>query len=234
MPNVKDPKRKTLKVDAESYIPPVGDWEETNIIWDFGDGWLICEDRTEYDRRLMAKLTLTCVANLIPQCDPGEPEEVMLARLRRTSYSYMSDAQWKKESGYLKQSGGTKKHYKLLHVRDPEGRPMTCILMVKKSSVDDPVKNNIQYGRQSDLGQTATIELDGEPYILGECRLGTGKAAPMHVEERIIQWFTAVTGKWNEEAYLQQAITRPHYAAITSHDKDLNKYRREVPVAASV
>ena len=233
MPNLKDPKRKSLKVDAESYIPPVGDWEETNVVWDFGDGWLICEDRTEYDRRLMAKLTLTCVANLIPQCEPGEPEEVMLARLRKTSYSYMSDAQWKRESGYLKQSGGSAKHYKLLHVRDPEGRPMTCILMVKKASFDNP-KVNLQYGRSNDLGQTGAIELDGEPYMISECRLGTGKAAPMAVEERIIQWYTAVTGQWNEEAYLHRAVTRQHYAAITTHPATLNEFRREVPVAASV
>lgn len=232
MPNLKDPKRKSLKVDAESYIPPVGDWEETNVVWDFGDGWLICEDRTEYDRRLMAKLTLTCVATLINQCEPGESEDVVKARTRK-SYAYMDDAGFEREWGYIKQSGGAAKHYKLLHVRDPEGRPMACILMIKKASLDNP-KVNLSYGRSNDLGQTSAIEIDGEPYMISECRLGTGKSAPMAVEERIIQWYTAVTGQWNEEAYLHQAITRQLYAAVTAHPATLDEFRREVPVAASV
>lgn len=215
------------KVDAESYIPPIGDWEETNIIYDFGDGWLICEDRTEYDRRLMAKLTLTCVSTLIPQCTGDETPEEAKAKLRKTQYAYMTDQQFESEWRYIK-GQYKEKVYKLLHVRDPEGRPMSCILMIKKSVKDDPNKmRGHHYGASNDLGQSAGIELDGELYCICEVRLGTGKTGPLHVEDRVIQWFQAATGTWNEEAYLHTQIGRRKYDAWTSEQNlDLNQYRR--------
>lgn len=229
-------KRGAKKVDAESYIPNPGDWEETNILHDFGDGWLICEDRTEYDRRLMAKLTLTCVAGLIPQCYPGVPLEEQLERkiqaLIKTGYT---EKQAKVEAAYWaksrKATGEDRQHYKLAHVRDPEGRPMSCILMARKSEVDSPKPGlRLQYADSNDLGQSAGVEIDGDKWIICEVRLGTGKAGPRAAEERVIEWFTAATGGFNEEAYLHRQITRREYAAITNHPTDaaLAEFRRAV------
>jgi hypothetical protein len=49
------------KIDVEEYLPDVGDWEDTVVLHEFEDGWKIVEDETTYDRKLMAKLTKTCV-----------------------------------------------------------------------------------------------------------------------------------------------------------------------------
>lgn len=237
MPAVKKTHR-TRKVDAEVYMPDPGDWEETNIIHDFGDGWLICEDRTEYDRRLMAKLTLTCVTSLIPHCDPGpnleEYKQNIIAKYERTygKGSKIAEQEAKYELSNLPKSGWDHLWYKLAHVRDPESRPRTCILLAKKAILDDPKKRRLMQYISDDLGQAAPIILDGEEYMIEECRIGTGKAAPMAVEERIIEWYKEVTGIWNEESYLRQLSFRRPYTAYTSHPASLQEYRRPEPVPA--
>ena len=228
------------KVDAETYMPDPGDWEETNIIWDFGDGWLICEDRTEYDRRLMAKLTLTCVAGLIPRCIPDasgltleEKEAKEWERLNKM-YPHMTESQLKRELAYWRQSL-REPIFKLMHVRDPEQRPRSCILLATENLWSNPdLMRNAQYANSDDLGQSYPVTLEDGEFRICEVRIGTGKAAPMEAEERVIQWYQAATGRWNEEAYLKKLTERQEYAAITDHPTEaaLNAFRREVQNAA--
>jgi hypothetical protein len=219
------------KVDAETYIPEPGDWEEPKVIFDFEDGWTITEAVTEYDRRLMAKLTLTCVSSLIPMCDPSPSYEDQLtafkAKIEGKGYTerQMKDML----SNFEIDHRNKPKAYKLLYARDPENRPMSCILMVKKEVLDDPnKKRGLSYADSNDLGQSAAIELDGELYCISEVRLGTGKTGPLHVEDRVIQWFQAATGTWNEEAYLDKQTDRRSYGAWTAEQNlDLAPFRRE-------
>lgn len=227
------------KVDVETYLPKPGDWEETNIIWDFGDGWLICEDRTEYDRRLMAKLTLTCVSGLIPRCIPDnsgltykEKEAKERERLKNL-YPTITERDLKVELSYWRKSL-KEPIYKLMHVRDPEQRPRSCILLATERIWEDPdLMRNAQYVRSNDLGQSFPVTLEDGKFRVCEVRIGTGKAAPMAVEERVIQWYQAVTGTWNEEAYLYRQIDRQMYGAFTNHptDEALNEFRRAANAA---
>src|SRR5687767_10072538 len=86
------------KIDCEEYLPEPGDWEETNVLFDFGDGWLVCEDRTEYDRRLMAKLTKTCIgtSGYITRCFPGISEDEFWESRRQQFRKSTPEETWAK------------------------------------------------------------------------------------------------------------------------------------------
>lgn len=85
------------QIDCEEYMPEPGDWEETNVLFDFGDGWLICEDRTTYDRKLMAKLTKTCIGtpSYINACFPVMSEDEWWAFKRSELIRFNSEKAWK-------------------------------------------------------------------------------------------------------------------------------------------
>lgn len=72
------------KINCEEYLPEPGDWEDTLVRHEFKDGWKIVEDVTTYDRKLMAKLTMTCVGGqpYIDRCFPGISEEEWWAQKR--------------------------------------------------------------------------------------------------------------------------------------------------------
>lgn len=232
------------KVDAESYIPEPGDWEETNIIWDFGDGWLICDNQTEYDRRLTATLTLTCVASLNSQCLPFDEEGYMRSREIQTRRNYdtpyyenLKGRNWIEEKiqTLLKEDirrSGKDPVYKILHVRDPEGRPRACVLAALWSCI--PSKGGkapfgyYPYLDSDDLGQSHPIIIDGQEFMILEVRIGTGKAAPWAVEDRVVQWYAESTGEWDEDAYLVKQFARKEWEAVQPMKADeLADYRRK-------
>jgi len=76
------------KVDVEEYLPEPGDWEDTVVRHEFEDGWKIVEDVTTYDRKLMAKLTMTCVGGntYLERCFPGIDEATWWAEKKANFY----------------------------------------------------------------------------------------------------------------------------------------------------
>lgn len=219
------------KVDCERYLPDVGDWEETNVLWDFGNGWLICEDRTPYDRKLMAKLTLTCLGSgeLYEALWPGDsrPDDAYWAAIAEDlraqthkSYDtkYYRDYHGKKWDSWIekmvknllenkKRLGRPPSIYRIGHVRDPKGRPRAAILLgLAKYCEGSAASSNVQgrflpYRQARDLAQEHPIVLDKLEWHVLECRIGTGNGAPAHIMSRVCQWYAEATGKWDEKAY---------------------------------
>jgi hypothetical protein len=283
-------KTKTIKpfnmgarqIDCNEYLPDIGDWEETNILFDFGDGWLVCEDRTDYDRRLMAKLTKTCIGtpNYINACFPPVseekfwesrykhfrdrlPEEKWVTLYSRAAiekkieqYSYdryyqdslkrqlaeLNDndtyeayiekqvaAERKMANGKVYGYGPPVPLYRFGHIRDPEGRPMACILFIRADAIkgcpgyESGKFPNASYSTSNDLGQRGFINIEGQDFRIVEVRLGTGRTAPREGLERAAIFYREVVGEWDQEAF--EKVNPPMYQAIEVKE-DLSVYRR--------
>lgn len=221
------------KVNCEEYTPDVGYWEETNVVWDFGDGWTICEDKTSHDRKLTAFLTKTCLGSGevydamvsdIPDEDYWaqiEKEAVLHAEtLWRTPYyeKLYSKRELKKkikttteaQIRNLRQRGRPEGLYRMMHLRDPENRPRACILLLKAEYFGKSQTKNgwyVGYSNSRDLGQTHPIKLGGQEWHVLECRIGTGNSCPVFALERIAHWYAEATGQWDQEAFEKQNPT---------------------------
>lgn len=227
------------KVDCEKYMPDPGDWEETNVIWDFGDGWLICEDRTPYDRKLMAKLTLTCIGSgeVYDRMWPGEVKdaaywaretEALTEKYVKGRY-FMSDEAAKsaaEEEISYKKAVKCSPVYRMMHVRDPKQRPRAAILLCMAEIADGTKKlpgEYLGYIKGRDLAQTHPIILDDIAWHVLECRIGTGNGAPTAIMTRICQWYAEATGQWDEKAY--QEAKPQVWHAVKTQETNLDKFR---------
>lgn len=226
------------KIDVEEYLPEPGDWEETNVIFDFGDGWLICEDRTTYDRKLMAVLTKTCVGNFKTYYPPPSEEEIT----RDLDEMWEKNLQWYKNMGEKAletekasffRSRRTQYNapavHRLFHVRDPEGRPRACILAIRADWETQKKPGQIPpaYTTSRDLAQKHPINIEGMDCHICEVRLGTGRTAPVEALARVVHWYKEATGEWDQKAF-EKHDPAP-YTAINGKRDGLDKYRCKPP-----
>lgn len=242
-----------LKVAVDTFMPEPGKWEEQHVIHDFGNGWKIILNVTEYDRRLMAMLTKTCVASLVPRCLPA-PEfnmEEWEQKERKKWVKYYDtepNRKWWAKQGKdpdkelerlvsqnvknAKAEGvnSRKPIFKLLHLQDYKKRPRACILAVLESSLKNTnERRHIGYAYSRDLGQKHPIEIDGDMCHILEVRIGTGSASPAVAEEYMKAWYEAATGKWVEDDYVQQLAKRQYYGGFEytpARVKELERFRK--------
>lgn len=227
------------KVDADEYMPEPGDWEETNVVCDLGRGWLICDQKTNYDIRLTASLTMTCVGSYLEQrkivpFDEAAWEEMTRARIRRTCDTPLAK---KGHSGLLsyerwldKCAEDGLKHertmfnsmgapcHKILHLRDPKGRPRLCILMCLEeaiASLGTPARSRwrVEYCDSNDFGQEHPFVIDDLRFRLLEARIGTGGGPPKAMEKYVIKWYRKATGMFDTKLYEEAVTKRKNYAA---------------------
>lgn len=204
-------RKERPRLEAGYELEP-GEWEESNIIYEFEDGWSIREDKTDNDRTLLAKLTRTCVTSLVTFCYPEHP--LLTKRRDEMVTKYGHDPKLK---GYY--TAKYEPFYRLMHLECPERKAHVCIVLGRASIVDNPNKRiNFQYSASSDLGKQPPITLDGEGWYCIETRIGTGHRAPEYGMERICKWWAEVCdGKWDQESYDKTHVT--YYEEIKDPEK---------------
>lgn len=216
------------KINCETYNPDPVDWEETNAVYEWEDGWKVCIDETEHDLRANFKGTYVCCAGFMHLRHPLSQETIDkhearitaemegMAALREKNGAEPLDedtlrentvARLRREDHTFRTALPGEGIFKFGHFRDPEGRPRSCIVMARVDAIDktgafEGWQGHAPYCYSRDLGQTHPIKLpEGNLYHVLEIRIGTGSTCPQEVMERAMEWYANSTGEWDQAAF---------------------------------
>lgn len=184
--------------------PIVGEWEEQNVVYDFGDGWKVVEDKTEKDLFTLGKITKNCIgagwySKLLPapENEAEVRERSIRAQWETPSNIELRGREWVEQmiAGALKVP--TVRQYKILHLEDEERRPYAAIILGEKVAVE----GGCTYASYRDLGQETCVELDGILFKLLQATWTTAWVPPVAFERLPIWWKEKSDGEWDEDAF---------------------------------